>query len=69
MIFVLIWQALPETVAVLNEHTGKGFDESYLEQENSPVYTAYWRWMKERGPEITDKPAEPELEELDALAI
>ena len=49
-----------ENFIQLFEDTGNGFDERYLEQENSPVFNAYWRWMREKVAEVTVIPVEPE---------
>jgi len=48
-----------ENFIQLLEQTGDGFDESYLEQDNSPVFNAYWKWMNEKDAEISAIPPKP----------
>ncbi|PUU76823.1 hypothetical protein B9Z19DRAFT_1109226 [Tuber borchii] len=40
----------------LFKETGDGYDEAYLQQENTPVFNAYWRWKREKGDEVKPIP-------------
>ena len=53
------YYALFDNFIQLFKTTGDGYDESYLEDKNSTVRAAYWRWMTERKAEIRPIPPKP----------